>query len=326
MNKDQLLMELMQKVNLGEVTREEILNRFGLPSSSPSIQSSSTVEHLKNTSINKILYIIGAAIVVIGVMIFVGQIWEDIGSFGRILVTLGLGIAFTFAGVVVSKTKENQNLSSIFYAMGGLLIPGGSIVVLNELNIINDNVWPICFTFGVIFLFYLSINSLQKNVVLTLFLIGNGTAFIYLLVQAMLGSTYYMHGDIYSYLTMVMGISYILLARSFEDTWNQKLSNALYLFGSLGFFGAAFSQVYDSILWQMLYFMLVFAGLFISTQIKNRNVLIVSTLSLIVHISYITGEYFADSLGWPVSLIALGFIFIGLGYVSININKNYISK
>ncbi len=321
-------MELMQKVSLGEVTREEILNRLGMQnvSASAPVQNHSSVLDLKNTSINKIMYTIGAAIVLIGIVIFVGQIWEDIGSFGRILVTLGVGLMFTIGGVVLSKSQENENLSSIFHAMGGLLIPGGSVVLLDELKLVDNNVWPICITFGAIFVFYLLLNYAQKKVILTFFSIANGTAFIYLLVEAMIDSPFYKHGDLYAYLTMVIGISYVLLAKSFEETWNQRISNIMYLLGSFGFYGAAFSQVYDSGLWQMLYFILVFGGLFISTQVKSRSVLVASTLFLIVHISYITGEYFADSLGWPVSLIALGFIFIGLGYVSININKNYIAK
>jgi len=59
---------------------------------------------------------------------------------------------------------------------------------------------------------------------------------------------------------------------------------------------------------------------------RSRSILVMSTLFLIAHVSYITGEYFADSLGWPISLVILGFVFIGLGYVSISVNKKYITN
>ena len=61
-----------------------------------------------------------------------------------------------------------------------------------------------------------------------------------------------------------------------------------------------------------------------SVYLKSKIILLMSTIFLIVHVSYITGEYFADSLGWPVVLVLLGFVFMGLGYASIIINNRYI--
>ena len=69
---------------------------------------------------------------------------------------------------------------------------------------------------------------------------------------------------------------------------------------------------------------MVFGGVFLSVYMKSRSVLIASTLFLVAHVVYITSEYFADSLGWPISLVLLGFVFIGLGYGSVTINKKYI--
>jgi len=84
--------------------------------------------------------------------------------------------------------------------------------------------------------------------------------------------------------------------------------------------------VFDSELWQFLYFLVIFGGLYLSIYLKSQIILVMSTIFLIAHISYITSEYFADSLGWPISLVILGFIFIGLGYASVNINKKYINS
>ena len=76
----------------------------------------------------------------------------------------------------------------------------------------------------------------------------------------------------------------------------------------------------------MLYFIIVIGGFFLAVYVKNRSILVMSTIFLIAHVSFITSEYFADSLGWPISLIILGFIFIGLGYGSVTLNKRYISQ
>jgi hypothetical protein len=160
---------------------------------------------------------------------------------------------------------------------------------------------------------------------LTFFVIADGTAFIYLFVEALVDGYAYDHFDLYAYLTMVISISYFLTARSFEGTWNKELVKVLYFFGSFGFLSAAFSQVFDSVFWSLAYFIVTIGGVYLSIYLKSRLILAMSTFFLIIHVGYITGKYFADSLGWPISLIFLGFLFIGLGYGSVNIGKKYIN-
>jgi len=333
MNKEQLLQELSAKINSGEISRNEVANTLNISGSF----SGGLLEEKHTTvfSVTKMLYVLGAAIVVIGIVIFVSQIWEDIGSFGRVAVTLGLGGIFAFIGSVLLKQKPEDNIGSVFHCMGGVLIPGGAFVLLSELHIDLSSMWSVAITFGVIFAFYLLLNIAQKSPVLTFFTIVNGTAFVYLLVEAIVSDEFEFdfygnkfefdfYYNLYAYLTMVVGVIYILLAQGFRNSWNSKLSGILNLFGITMFLGAAFSQVFDSTSWQLFYFILVLGGVFLSVYMRSRSILIMSTLFLVAHVSYITSEYFADSLGWPISLVVLGLIFIGLGYVSIAINKRYI--
>lgn len=325
MNKEELLQEMSLKLNTGEISPEEITTRLNLITAyQPSVAIPEKANKFTPFSITKMLYVLGASIVVIGIIIFVYQIWEDIGSFGRIVVTLGLGILTTAIGSTLLKSKPDDNIGNVFHTIGGLLIPGGALVTLSELS--NDvySMWPVTITFAVISIFYLLLNYVHKSPILTFFTIANGTAFIYSYIQAIVGQPYY--GDLYEYITMTIGVSYILLAYAFRDGWNKPLIPVLNFFGIIGFLGAAFSQVFDSVLWQLLYFILTLGGVYLSVYLKSRSILVISTLFLIAHISYITGKYFANSLGWPISLVFLGFVFIGLGYASVNINKKYISN
>jgi hypothetical protein len=329
MNKEELLQELYIKLNTGEISPEEIVTSFNLiPTSQQSIATSEKDKKFTPFSITKMLYVLGAAIVAIGVIIFVSQIWYDIGSFGRIVVTLGLGMLATAIGSALLKSKPDDNIGNVFHAIGGLLIPGGALVTLSELSNEVFSFWPVTITFAVIFMFYLLLNYVHKSPILTFFSIANGTAFIYSFIQSVVetSSSYYFYRELYSYITMIIGISYILLAYAFRYGWNKPLIAVLNFFGIIGFLGAAFSQVFDSVLWQLIYFILVFGSVYLSIYLKSRSILIISTLFLIVHISYITGKYFANSLGWPISLVFLGFVFIGLGYASVNINKKYIAN
>ena len=255
MNKEELLQELSAKINAGEISREELMNRLNITSSAPA-ENSGSQKSSSNFSVTKMLYVLGAAIVVIGIVIFVYQIWNDIESFARISVTLGLGLLITAIGSFLLKRRREDNIGSVFHTIGGLLVPGGSMVTLSELNVDFASLWPVTITFGVIFAFYLLLNFAHKTAVLTFFAIANGTTFIYLLVEAMINEPFYMHGDLYAYLTMVIGASYLFLAYSFRDGWNKGLIGILYFFGSMGFLGAAFSRVFDSVPWQMIYFLI----------------------------------------------------------------------
>ncbi len=324
MNKEELLQEISIKINTGEISREEVLNQLNTLSKTESVESS--IKKSNHFSVNRILYIIGAAIVIIGIAIFVGQVWEDIGIFGRIAVTLGLGLLLALSGSILLKHKPEEIIGSVFHFMGGLLIPSGAMVMLSELKVDLSSLWPLVIVFGFISAFYLALSIFHKNSLLTFFSVGNGTAFIYLLVEAMIAGSYYTHTDLYAYLTMLMGVSYLLLGKYFQNGWNKKITEVFYFFGSIGFLGAAFSRVFDSTIWQGLFVLFVLAGLLLSIYIKSRKVLVISTLFLIAHISYLTSKYFADSLGWPICLIILGFIFIGLGYSSISLSKKYIKK
>ncbi len=325
MNNHALLQTLSEKIHTGEITRDEVMSAL-------SHASIPVKTHSTPFSVTKLLYILGAAIVVIGILAFVSQIWNDIGSGGRITVTLGLGFIFIATGSILLKNKPQDLIGTIFHGIGGLLIPGGTLVTLSELSTGQETLWPVALTFGAIFAFYLLLNAVHNTATLTFFAIANGTAFVYLLVGAILDQsgynyTFYTlnHDDIYQYLTMAVGASYLLLSHAFQKNWNAKLIGILYFFGSIALLGAAFSQVFDSVPWQMAYFLLILGGLFLSAFLRSSIILAVSIAFLIAHFSYITSEYFADSVGWPLSLIVLGFLFIGLGVYAVRFNKEYIA-
>jgi len=325
MNKEELFQELAQKIASGEVRREEIMEQLGYVSAvSPKVEHESE-GWKKHFSLTKILYFLGTSIAFLGIIFFVAQVWDDIGSFGRILITFILGLILAGTGSIFLNSKPESYLGQVFHVIAGLLIPGGALVTLSELSTDFISLWPVTITIGVIFIFYLLLTLYHKIEVLTFFAIANGTAFTYLLVESIIEGPFYRHDDIHAYLTMFIGLSYLLLAYSFRVGWNKRLVGVLNFFGIAGFFGAAFSRVFESGgIWELLFFILAVGGMVLAVQLKSRSILVVSTFFLIGHFAYITNEYFADSIGWPISLVVLGFLFIGLGYASITISKKYI--
>ena len=325
MDKFQLLNELSDKLSSGEISQSELMHLLHAPSET----ESSLNEHERKSIayyVTKMLYVLGAVVVVLGLMTFIAQIWDDLSSSMRIIITLGMGLLATTVGLLLLKSKPDHSIGGVFLFIGGMVIPAGIIVILEETKIGLDTVWPVTISFGVLFIFYVLLNYAYRHVVLTLFSIINGTIFTYLLTGALIDGQIDEYQDIYIYLTMILGVSYIQLSRTFAQNYSRRLTTPLCFFGILGFLGAAFYQVLENEVWHLFYFALIAGCLWTAVRLKSRTILGVSTLFLKIHITYITNEYFADSVGWPITLVVLGFMFIGLGYASISINKKYIAK
>ncbi len=51
---------------------------------------------------------------------------------------------------------------------------------------------------------------------------------------------------------------------------------------------------------------------YLSIRLASRSMLVVGVFGLIGYLSYFTHEYFADVTGWPIALIVMGMVMIGL--------------
>ena len=93
MTNQELLQVLADKVASGEIGRGEVIDRL-------SDRGSTLVEKARMThfSLTKVFYVLGSLVALVGIIFFITQIWDDIGSGGRIFVTLGLGLILAAAG------------------------------------------------------------------------------------------------------------------------------------------------------------------------------------------------------------------------------------
>jgi len=129
------------------------------------------------------------------------------------------------------------------------------------------------------------------------------------------------------YLFATLGLSYLFIGFSYQETDTQALVKILYLFGINFFLGSLLAltgwKPSQDVLWELLYPGIVFAGLYISAVIHSRIVLAFCAIYLAGYIIKITVEYFSDGLGWPITLILCGFILIGMGYAAIHLKRKY---
>lgn len=167
MDKKEILRELSEKMTKGEITREDLMSYVGPVASDSQEEDKENKKWFASFSVNKLLYVLGTVIAIIGIIAFVAQIWDDIGSLGRVLITLGFGFLMALIGSVLLREKPGTSIGEIFHIVGGVLIPGGVMVFLSEFDLIRESMWPVALAFAVVFVFYLLLNFVYKNPILT---------------------------------------------------------------------------------------------------------------------------------------------------------------
>lgn len=291
----------------------------------------------ENFSITTALYLIGALVVVIGIILFVIQIWDDVGSIGRIALTLGFGLLMSILGSMLlqQKNKKEYRLGVVFHFIGFTSNIIGVIVVVAEIfDSYKDIDYVIFVTCLALSAFYFILATVHKKVFLTCFALISGIATLYAIPATFSLFAEYDSGillEFYLYLTTFLGFCCILLANFFVNNFNKPLYYILYFGGMFGFilFGfylALLAGLSDELSWDFMYTFVVLGGLLTSLYVKSQAVFFASVFFLFSYIFIITDEYFVDSIGWPASLIILGFVLMALGYSSVNIRNKYFKK
>ncbi|TSC87087.1 MAG: hypothetical protein G01um10148_192 [Parcubacteria group bacterium Gr01-1014_8] len=324
MDKQQILDLIKTKLASGELTQQDLKN---LSSGTP-VHSQAGVAVISrpispegaHVNISKMLYYIGGLIVLIGVGVFVSQFWDDFGSEIRVLISLGGAVIAYGTGLVLSKTDEKSEIASAFHLLGGVLFPFGAITLLYEMGIEAE--WgTYALLFGALTFLYVMTMLIVTYPLVTFFAIANATAALFALTQFVFQDNIIF--DFYYYFAIVMGASYLYLGTQFIGTRNEQICRLLLLIGSAWFLGGAF-MLYDSLIgWALLYPFLIAGTMALSIYVKRMSVLLMSTVAIMSYVAYITGKYFADSVGWPLALIVIGFLFIATGYFSYYLHQKY---
>lgn len=340
MTKEEILKYIKEQVEVGNVTKQELLSiaqpqteqQTGPIVQVPSVQKNIVPENRTEDSsknVTGVLYSIGAIIAIVGVGILVGQNWQEIGFAGRILSTLGIAVVVYVAGLLI-RGEEHRNLSQVMFTLAAGLAPFGVFVLLDEADISFD--WSAqLMTAIVLCIFFAIALFISKRNILILLTTGFATWAYLTLVNKFFGFSFSDENVLIKWAVILLGISYILLAYGLQTALTPhdqsdeeekiRVRNFLYGFGSLAILAAGISigGVFD-----VFFVLFIFAAFYGSVFLKSRAMLSFGALFLMAHIIKLTSKYFVDSIGWPVALIFIGFLLIGVGYLTYYLNKKFI--
>ncbi len=318
MDKTQLLALIRDEVRKGTVTSEDVRNALSQQGEMSVADTSS--------NITNVFYVIGAIIAVIGVVILVAQNWEEIGFFGRVVVTAGIATATYFGALYMTKPHQ-RILSQVFFAISAALAPVAVLVFLREaemsltpaINALSG------FLFGSLFLS--AFWHTRRNILVLLSVMYFSWAYL-----ATIAGLFDVTADVGRCTVMVLGISYLLVAYYYhlsrestergERMEKKAVENVLY---GIGMSAVLAPALFFGGLFDLLSLALIFGAFYLSVYVKSRTMLMSGALFLMIWIIKMTSEYFADSISWPLALIVVGFLVIGVGYGTFYVNRKFLS-
>lgn len=180
--------------------------------------------------------------------------------------------------------------------------------------------------FSILFFTYLASFFLLKKLIFIIFTIIFGSFLYFTLTNFILGSSPLVTDWSFNeYRVLVLGISYILLGYAFSKTDMKGFSGALYGFGVLGVLASTFAlggwSPKQNYMWEALFPGIALGSVFATFYFNSRAFILWGTLFLMIYILKITGEYFTDSLGWPLALVIAGLSLIGIGFMAFKLNE-----
>ncbi len=345
MNKEQVLNQVRYLVAQRQISQEELNQAFygGMTSvaqgnapapvmSTQNVSPSSTVQTEsgglmkkigQHVSMTHILYAIGGLVVLIGILVLVAQNWNELGAVGRIVITLGSGLALYISGVLFNRNEKTNALSSVFFVISSALIPFGLFVLINESGYKMETTVQNMFLSGVMSVVFLASLAVFRNTLFVLFSTIFVTWFGYSIVSYMLDGVMMDGFEIYTYVIASFGLAHLFFGQYLSNTKHNVLIKMINLVGLIELLGATISL--DGI-WDFIFPLIILGVFYLSVFLKRKEYLFLGALFLVGYLIQTTAVYFADSVGWPFALIISGFILMGVGYLAFELNRRYIKS
>ncbi len=275
----------------------------------------------------KIISLVGGLIIYTGYGLFLGLIWGDITLVFQILLTLGFGlILFITANFLTLLLNKSFIGISLHIPAAPLILVGIILLIEAVLTFNNPNIeWYFIIVLLALGLIYLVTDFYTKNSVLsvlTSFFLSMSYLGFSVEILRLLPDDWYNWSTMMSLFILFYGS--VLTSISFLLIKLRPVASSIFsFFGYLTILSSTFYLLYDNLLLELLYIFVLSFGIYGGFYLKSKMLFFVTIAYIIFYIFYITSRYFADSLSWPLILILLGMILIGLGFFAYKANKEY---
>jgi len=243
--------------------------------------------------------------------------WDDLGSVGRVLLTLGPGFSAFVLALVCTTNEAFAGAALPLFLIAALVQPTGILVMMKEFSQGGDPAYGVLFMNMVMVIQQGCAFWAIRRTVLAFTTIIFATGFVTVALDLL-----HVGHDL---MGIVLGVSLGCVAWSLDRSPHRPLAGPVYFFGALLFLAAWYHVLRHTAI-EVLFVGLACGIVFLSVVARSRSLLAVGTLALIAYIGYFIGEHFENNLNAPIVLMVAGFLFIAIGAAAVRINNKYIRQ
>jgi hypothetical protein len=303
---------------LGEIVDIARQHKISAAEISAALSETGTGENTGGSNIiRRLLAYIGGIFVFAGVVVYIGMFWEEMNSAARIIITLGSGAVALVLAMLMLRQNELTKAATPLFLVAGWLQPTGMLVAFDELGSGGDPQHA---------LLAATLAMLAQNVLLLPRYPRSVLVFLAVAFGVMSCWNLFDILDMDEELNLLItGASLMLVSYGIDKTRHTVITPFWYFLGSASFLWASFDLLEDTPV-HLLYLGITAFMIYVSTLAQSRTLLFCSTLAMMGYLGYFTGQYFVDSIGWPIALVVMGLVMIGLSNLALRINRRYIAS
>lgn len=265
----------------------------------------------------RVLGYIGGTFVFAGVCVFIALQWDSMSPAGRVVITLGSGVAAFVLAVLAQRDGRFDKATTALFLMATALEPTGLIVLFDEYGEGGDWRWAVLIVCGTMAAQFGAVFVPLGRATLLLVSVAFATCFAWT-AFALLD----VDGEV---IALVVGASLVLAATGVDRTRHRPVTPAWYLVGATAALAGLFEILERTPI--EVVFLLAAAGVVcLSVAVRSRTLLFVATLAILAYTGWFTSEHFADSVGWPIALVVFGLLLIGLSAMAFRIDRTYLQR
>lgn len=257
---------------------------------------------------------LGGIFIFAGLSTLVGMFWDHYNSATRVIVSFGPGVIALIMGIATLKDPRYVKASTPLFLIAALLQPTGLFVFMNEYFSGDDAKLAAIIVFGPMALQMGLLFWALKRTNLLFLCLTFAFAFFWAAMEKL-----DIDGEIIS---LILGLSGLLITYSVNRTPYRAFTPFTYFIFAFCFAYGVFDLLGGAFPLDFLLIGIAAAMIYTSVLAQSRSLLVASVITMLGYLGYYTHEYFADMVSWPIALIIMGVIMLGLSSYAVKLGQN----
>lgn len=121
--------------------------------------------------------------------------------------------------------------------------------------------------------------------------------------------------------SLIIGVCLMFAAYGMQQAGRySRLASLGYFIGAIMAYSGLFDLVHNTPV-ELLYLAVTASMLYACVVLQSRTLLFTTVIAMLGFIGFYTAKHFANSLGWPVTLVLMGVAFMGVGTIALKVRR-----